>query len=275
MLWGLPKAAGLLVYLSALCVVSLCPSVGTLYGLVKDWWMSLIWIETRIWQVLGQGTQAVGPFVSFRWVHPARRVCLTFTLEHFLQLPVCASAVMGSDGCSSDSLWGFGPAHQWGMILSPRPRFIDPLFWWLRKCGVSCVPCTETFILVIPTPWQKFVLFVLRLLALSRLDKPADASLIFPLHLRTEAIIDLVCTGGHLTSALSQHLFDTPEGQLPHVDGHCMWGLCLLSFQWAHWMKDAVLFSPARLGSWLAPDRKKLMVKKINNRSSNSQLLLG
>lgn len=119
---------------------------------------------------------------------------------------------MGSDGCSSDSLWGFGPAHQWGMILSPRPRFIDPLFWWLRKCGVSCVPCTETFILVIPTPWQKFVLFVLRLLALSRLDKPADASLIFPLHLRTEAIIDLVCTGGHLTPALSQHLFDTPEG---------------------------------------------------------------
>ena len=66
-----------------------------------------------------------------------------------------------------------------------------------------------------------------------------------------------------------------PRGALPCVDGHCMWGLCLLSFQWAHWMKDAVLFGPARLRSWLAPDRKKLMVKKINNCSSNSQLLLG
>lgn len=183
--------------------------MGTLCGLVKDWWMSLIWTETRIWQVLGQGTQAVGPFVSFSWVHPAWRVGRTFTLKHFSWLPVCASAVMGPDSCSPDSLWGFGPAHQWGMILSPRPYFIDTLFQWLWKRGVSGVPRTETFILVIPAPWQKFISFVLRLLALSRLDKPATSSLIFPLPLPTEAIIELVCTGGHLTPALSQHLFDT------------------------------------------------------------------
>lgn len=199
-------------------------------------------LETRIWQVLDK--EPKGPFVSFSWVHPAwgwvaRLLLNTFPgsqsvpalwWDQMLVVPILYGALVQL----TSEAWFWAPPILYRHTVSMTEI-------WCERCST-----TETFILVIPAPWQKFISFVLRLLALSRLDKPATSSLIFPLHLPTEAIIELVCTGGHLPCTLTTPFW--------HRGAFLTWMVtaCGVSASWVfsepHWMKDGVLFSPARLG---------------------------
>lgn len=215
-LWELPKAAGLLVYLFTLHVVSLCPSV------------ALPRTDVCHWSELRQGIAETSPWTG----NPGRLTFCQLQLgppcpeggSHIYSWTVfpAPSLCQRCDGCwqhkrdrtavSPSSLWGFGPAHRSGVgawapthTLSSHcsddyenmTRIVfygqKHLFWEFQQNDRS-------------SP-----LFVLRLFALSRLDNPEDSywfsHCVSPLNPSRNSCVQMDAP----PPGLSQHLSDTPE----------------------------------------------------------------
>lgn len=244
--WELHKSAGLLACLSALqwpaCVLlwgppEASPGASVCQGRT----------EMKSCQGFGQGPQGDQLFTGNQRVHPAQGGVSRLFFNNVCPAPRMSCTVRWRrynrtrERQSLSFEWPWSGSQIKGQGLNALPRLICTLLRWLGKRDMSCVLWTEMFILIISTKWQKFIFTSIQavswaetacILGLDHQQTPTDFLL------PCEATTELICPGGHVMPGC--HSSFSTHRSTSQADCHCVWVLCPLNIQGAHWMQHGV-----------------------------------